>query len=57
MVLLLDVADLLVTHFYLGAVTYHRLVVERRVEIDIFVGDVKHPLEKQLDISCTCIVL
>ena len=57
MVLFLDVADLLIAHLYLGAMSNYCLVVEGRVEIDVLVGNIDHTLEKQFDICSTCIVL
>ena len=57
MVLLLDETNLLIAHFDLGAVSNDCLVIEWRVKVDVFVGDVEHSLEKQLDIGRTRIVL
>ena len=45
-VFFLDMADLLVTHFDLGAVSDYCLFVKGRVEIDVPIGDIDHTLEK-----------
>ena len=54
---LFDYLDGIITHLNLGAPAKHCLLVERRVEVHIFVRYVEHALQKQSEVSSTCIIL